>query len=269
MQEILVSKRVLLITGGGSGIGAAIATAARADWQVVITGRRLAPLESVAASTGAHAIAADMADADTVARVVAGVVERYGRLDGVVANAGVMGVGDVVSTSVAEWNHVMQVNLTGPFLLAHEAVPHLIESRGAYVAVSSIAALRVPGEATAYSVSKAGLTMLTQTIARDFARHGVRANTVCPGWVRTEMGDAEMAEFGAPLGLDVEQAYAEVTALVPQGRAGRPDEIASAVLWLLGDQATYVNGATLVVDGATTLVDPGTVPFEVQLRPRV
>ena len=120
--------------------------------------------------------------------------------------------------------------------------------------MSSIAALRAPSAATAYAVSKAGLVMLVQSIARDFGGQGVRANVVCPGWVRTEMADAEMAEFGAPHGLDEDAAYAEVTRLVPQQRPAEAAEIASAVTWLAGPDASYVNGACLVVDGGT---DPG------------
>ena len=264
-----MSTRVVVITGGGTGIGAAVARqAAASGWQVVITGRRAEVLASVAAETGALAIAADMADEDQVNSAVAQVIEQFGRIDGVVANAGIMRVGDVVSTSVDDWNETLNVNLNGPFLVARATLPHLLESRGAFVAVSSIASLRVTPGSAAYSVSKAGLTMLTMTLARDFARQGVRANVVSPGWVRTEMADGEMVEFGGAYGLSVDEAYAEVTALVPAGRAADPSEVANAVLWLLGPESSYVNGATLVVDGGTILGDPGTVPFEVHLEPR-
>lgn len=264
-----MTKQVVLITGGGTGIGAAIARRAAFDgWQVVTTGRRAEVLHQVADEIGGTAIAADMSDEGAVNDVVARVVDQFGRLDAVVANAGIMRVGDVVTTLIEDWRDILNVNLTGPFLLARAAVPHLVESRGAFVAISSIASLRVPSGMVGYSVSKAGLTMLTQSIARDFASAGVRANVVSPGWVRTEMGDEEMAEFGAADGLTVEQAYAEVTSLVPARRAADPAEIAGAVLWLMGPDSSYVNGATLVVDGGTTLVDPGTVPFDVRLSPR-
>jgi NAD(P)-dependent dehydrogenase (short-subunit alcohol dehydrogenase family) len=264
-----MSTRVVVITGGGTGIGAAVAKqAADSGWQVVITGRRVDVLASVAEQTGALAIAADMADEGQVNDAIGQVIERFGRIDGVVANAGIMRVGDAVSTSVEDWNETLRVNLNGPFLLARAAMPHLLETRGAFVSVSSIASLRVTEGAAAYSVSKAALTMLTMTLARDFARQGVRANVVSPGWVRTEMADGEMAEFGEPLGLSVDQAYEEVTALVPAGRAAAPSEVAHAVLWLLGPESSYVNGATLVVDGGTILGDPGTVAFEMHLEPR-
>jgi NAD(P)-dependent dehydrogenase (short-subunit alcohol dehydrogenase family) len=143
-----------------------------------------------------------------------------------------------------------------------------VEAQGTFVGVSSIAALRASRGAAAYSVSKAGLISLVQGIARDFGPDGMRANVICPGWVRTEMADGEMAEFGAPFGLDAAGAYAAATELVPQRRAADPGEVAKAVEWLAGEDSSYVNGAVLVVDGGTVLVDAGTVAFDYQLAPR-
>jgi NAD(P)-dependent dehydrogenase (short-subunit alcohol dehydrogenase family) len=147
-------------------------------------------------------------------------------------------------------------------------VPHLVAAQGTFVGVSSIAALRSSTGAAAYSVSKAGLISLVQSIARDFGPDGLRANVICPGWVRTEMADAEMAEFGKPFGLDADGAYAAATELVPQRRAADPVEVAKAVEWLAGAESSYVNGAVLVVDGGTILVDSGTVAFDFALTPR-
>ncbi|KAB2368877.1 SDR family NAD(P)-dependent oxidoreductase [Actinomadura montaniterrae] len=261
--------RVLIVTGGGSGIGAAVAAAAaeRGD-TAVICGRRKDALERVAAATGAEPRVCDVSDPDAVADLVDGVVAAHGRLDGLVANAGVMRAGAVLDLTPEDWDVTLRTNLTSVFLLAKAALPHLIEAKGALVAVSSVAALRAPLDGAAYATSKAALTMLTQTIAADYGPRGVRANVVCPGWIRTEMADAEMSEFGAPLGLGREEAYAEVTRLVPQRRPGTPQEAAAAVLWLLGPEASYVNGAVLSVDGGTALPDPGTVPFAFEVRAR-
>jgi NAD(P)-dependent dehydrogenase (short-subunit alcohol dehydrogenase family) len=110
--------------------------------------------------------------------------------------------------------------------------------------------------------------MLTQSLAADFGPAGLRANVVCPGWVRTEMADQEMTEFGAPHGLDRDAAYREVTRLVPQRRPAEPAEIAAAITWLAGPDASYVNGACLVVDGGTVLIDPGTVGLDFSVTPR-
>ncbi|QKG21435.1 SDR family NAD(P)-dependent oxidoreductase [Actinomadura verrucosospora] len=261
--------RVLIVTGGGSGIGAAVAAAARERGDtVVICGRREDALERVAAATGAEPRVCDVSEPDAVAGLVEGVVAAHGRLDGLVANAGVMRAGAVLDLSAEDWDLTLRTNVTSVFLLAKAALPHLIEAGGAIVAVSSVAALRAPLDGAAYATSKAALTMLTQTIAADYGPRGVRANAVCPGWVRTEMADAEMSAFGAPLGLGREEAYEEVTRLVPQRRPGDPGEAAAAVLWLLGPEASYVNGAVLPVDGGTALLDPGTVPFGFRVRPR-
>ncbi|MGY1813351.1 SDR family NAD(P)-dependent oxidoreductase [Blastococcus sp. SYSU D00820] len=261
--------RTMLVTGAGTGVGAAVAErAAREGWQVVVTGRREAPLQAVAARTGARPAVCDVRDPERVAALVADVVAVEGRLDCVVANAGVMATGSVLDTDPRAWDDVLDTNLTSVFHLLRAALPHLLEVGGSVVAVSSIAALRAPGESAAYAVSKAGLVMLAQTVARDFAARGVRANVVCPGWVRTEMADEEMAEFGGPLGLSRDEAYAEVTRLVPQQRPAEAAEVAAAVTWLAGPDASYVNGACLTVDGGTVLVDPGTVPFDFAVRAR-
>lgn len=265
----MTGQRVLLITGAGTGIGAAVADRAAAEgWQVVLCGRRRGPLEAVADRTGARAVVVDVTDPGAVEDLVASTVAEYGRLDCVVANAGVLRQGSVLDLAPADWDLTLRTNLTSVYLLIRAALPHLREVGGSVVAVSSIAALRAPSAAAAYAVSKAGLVMLVQTVARDFGAAGVRANVVCPGWVRTEMADEEMTDFGAALGLDVDSAYAEVTRLVPQNRPAQASEIAAAIIWLAGSDASYVNGACLVVDGGTVLVDPGTVGFDFSLSPR-
>lgn len=265
----MAAEPVLIVTGGGTGIGAAVCRAAvREGWRVVACGRRSEPIDRITRETGVEGRVLDAAEPDDVNRLVGSVLERHGHIDGVVTNAGIMRVGAVAETSLEDWNDTLRANLTGPFLVARAALPHLVASRGTLVGVSSIAALSVPGAAAAYATSKAGLTMLVKTLARDYGALGVRANVVCPGWVRTEMGDAEMTEFGTPLGLDVDAAYAEMTSLVPQQRAASAEEVAAAIVWLLGPESSYVNGAVLTVDGGTSLVDPGTVPFDFAVRPR-
>jgi meso-butanediol dehydrogenase/(S,S)-butanediol dehydrogenase/diacetyl reductase len=264
-----VDQPVMLVTGAGSGIGAATAeVAARRGWQVVVCGRRREPLEAVAARTGAVVRVVDVTAPGAVEELVRSVVAELGRLDSVVANAGVMAVGSVVDTDPDDWDAVLRTNLTSVYLLARAAVPHLVAARGTFVGVSSIAALRSSTGAAAYSVSKAGLISLVQSMARDFGPDGLRCNVVCPGWVRTEMADGEMAEFGAPFGLDVDAAYSAATELVPQRRAAEPLEVARAIEWLAGAESSYVTGAALVVDGGTIIVDGGTVAFDYDLKPR-
>ncbi|SDK66694.1 NAD(P)-dependent dehydrogenase, short-chain alcohol dehydrogenase family [Nocardioides sp. YR527] len=256
-------SRVVLVTGGGTGIGAAVARLlARGGDRVVICGRREAPLRAVAEETGAQVIVADVSKPEGIARVVDGTIATYGRLDGLVVNHGIIHVGRVDEVTPEQWDETLRVNLTSPFLLVREALPHLLAARGALVAVSSVAALRASDGMAAYSASKAGLLLLTQSLAVDHGRDGLRANAVCPGWTETEMGDMEMAELGAARGVSADEAYRLATAIVPQRRAAHPDEVAATVGWLLSDAASYVNGVVLPVDGGSSVVDPGTIALD-------
>jgi meso-butanediol dehydrogenase / (S,S)-butanediol dehydrogenase / diacetyl reductase len=259
----------VLVTGGGTGIGAAVtATLRAAGDDVAILGRRAEVLAAVAASTGAVDVVCDVSDAGQVEAAVAAVAGRFGRLDGLVLNAGVMIPGGVGDLSVADWDALVATNLTGAFLVARAALPALLRARGAVVSVASVASLRASAEMGGYAVTKAGLVMLTQSLAVDHAHQGLRANAVCPGWTVTEMGDAEMAAFGAPRGLGVAEAYELVTSLVPARRPASADEVAAVVAWLLSDAASYVNGAVIPVDGAGMAVDVGTLPYDPRVQVR-
>jgi meso-butanediol dehydrogenase/(S,S)-butanediol dehydrogenase/diacetyl reductase len=263
-------SRAFLVTGGGSGIGAAVTRALTGQGgRVAIFGRRADALRAVAAQTGALAVTCDVADAQQVTRSVAVVADEFGRLDGLVLNAGVIAPGGVAGLPVADWSAMVSVNLTGAFLVARAALGHLIASRGAVVAVASAAALRASSGMGGYAATKAGLAMLTQSLAVDHAHQGLRANVVCPGWTVTEMADEEMAAFGAERGLPVEDAYELVTALVPQRRPAHADEVAAVITWLLSDASSYVNGAVIPADGCAAAVDIGTVAFDprVTIRP--
>jgi len=257
----------VLITGGGTGIGAAVARSLTASGlRVAICGRRAEPLRAVAAETGALDVVCDISDGEQVGRLVESVLREFGRLDGLVLNAGVIAPGGVAELSAADFSAMVSVNLTGAFLVAKAALAHLLETRGAIVSVASVAALRAASEMGGYAATKAGLAMLTQSLAVDHAHQGLRANVVCPGWTITEMADEEMTAFGAERGLAVPDAYELVTALVPQRRAAAADEVAAVVAWLLSDQASYVNGAVIPVDGSASAVDVGTVVFDERVR---
>jgi meso-butanediol dehydrogenase / (S,S)-butanediol dehydrogenase / diacetyl reductase len=255
-------SRAVIVTGAGTGIGAAVVRRlASGGASVVLAGRRRAPLERVAATTGQTFVVADASTEEGVERIVTATVEAHGGIDGLVLNAGVMLPGTVAEASVDDWRATVDINLTGPFLLARAALPHLLERQGSIVSVASIAALRAGPGIAAYCASKAGLVLLTQCLAVEHGAAGLRANVVAPGWVRTEMADEEMDEFGGPRGLDREAAYAEITRHVPARRPATSDEAAAAVVWLLSREAAYVTGAVLTVDGGTSVVDPGTLAF--------
>jgi meso-butanediol dehydrogenase / (S,S)-butanediol dehydrogenase / diacetyl reductase len=251
--------RVALVTGGGTGIGAATARRLAGDgYDIVVTGRREGPISEVAEELGGLAILADTGSEADAERAIAETVAHFGGLDGLVLNAGVGGEGSLVDLSPAAFEEVLRTNVIGSFLMARAAISHLYERSGSIVSVASVAGLRASPSSLAYCSSKAALAMLTQCIALDHGPDGVRANCVCPGWVRTPMADDEMDALGLP---SREAAYAVVTQDVPLRRPCTPEEVAGTAAWLLSDDAAYVNGAVIPVDGGHTMVDVGTLAF--------
>ena len=255
-------SRCAIVTGGGSGIGLAVGRRLAADGHgVVVTGRRAEACDAAvgeleAAGHAAITVAADVGDPDDAGRVAAAALEHFGGIDVLVNNAGIGDAAPVLEETLEGWERVMRTNLTGAFLLAREALPALIERSGCVVNVSSVNGyLAGPGWA-AYCTSKAGLIMLTRSIANDYGPQGVRANCVCPGWVRTPMGDSDMDRVAQARGVDREGAYRLAHADNPLRRPAEPEEVASVVSFLAGPDAAYVNGVALPVDGGTSVVDP-------------
>lgn len=261
------SKPVAIVTGGGTGIGAAATAALRSDgWDVVICGRRPAALEDTASQTGAIPVVADASTEEGVQKVVRETLTKFGSINGLVLNAGVVRPGKVGELDGQDWDAMIQTNLTGPFLLTKAAMPYLMETSGSIVGVASAAALRATGGIPGYNASKAGLTMLMQSVAIDYGHLGVRANAICPGWTRTEMADMEMEEYGAELGLERENAYSTATAFVPGRRPAEAKEVGNVVAWLLSPHASYINAAVIPVDGGMVAVDPGSLSLDPRVR---
>jgi meso-butanediol dehydrogenase/(S,S)-butanediol dehydrogenase/diacetyl reductase len=249
-----------LVVGGGTGIGAACARGLAAEGaRVAVLGRRLGPLEEVSRAIGGLALAADAADRVAMDAAIAQVVAAHGGLDGLVVCSGGHGVGAAGAISDDDWHDAFRSNLSSALVATRAALPPLLGARGAVVYVASIAALAAGPEVCGYTTFKHALVGLTRSVARDYGRLGLRANAVCPGWVRTPMADAEMQPLMAARGLTLDQAYAQVTRDVPLGRAAEPEEIADVCLFLASAQASMVTGAVLTVDRGSTIVDVPTL----------
>lgn len=245
----LVGK-ACLVTGAGSGIGRETALRfAQEGGRVAAADLRASTAEETAAEIGAGAIgvAVDVTSADSVAACVGHVVDAFGALDVVVNNAGVTIVGAAHDLDESEWDRELATNLKSVYLVSRAAWPHLVERRGAIVNTASIAGLwAIPADA-AYCASKAGVVMLTKCMALDGARDGVRVNCVCPGYTETPMIEGYFADQPDP-----EEARTFATRLHPLGRLGSPRDIADAMVYLASDEARWVTGTALVVDGGLT-----------------
>jgi NAD(P)-dependent dehydrogenase (short-subunit alcohol dehydrogenase family) len=232
--------RVAVVTGAAKGIGAAIAGAlADAGCELALIDRE----DAAEQARGGLAVRGDVADLADVRDFADAVLERFGRVDVLVNNAGVSSIGPAESTPVEEWRRVLDVNLTGPFLLCQAFGARMLEQgAGAIVNVASIAGLRGVSDRVAYNASKHGLIGMTRTLAAEWGGRGVRVNAVCPGWVKTPMDVADQAAGGYD--------DADITEQVPMGRFAAPQDIAAAVAWLADPaQAAFVNGVALPVDG--------------------
>jgi meso-butanediol dehydrogenase / (S,S)-butanediol dehydrogenase / diacetyl reductase len=255
-------SRGAIVTGGGTGIGAAIARRLVADgFAVCVTGRRREPLEALAAEIGALPLVADTGIWEDALKATQAARDAFGRLDLLVCNAGIGSGGTVEEQTPEGWDAVLRTNLTGAFLACRAALPELVRTNGSIVTISSDAGLRAGPRSAAYCSAKAGLIMLTQCIALDYGPHGVRANCICPGWIRTPMADGEMDELGELKGTNAEGAYELASSRVPLRRPGTPEEIASAVAWLASEEAGFTTGAVLAIDGGNSVVDSSAMEF--------
>lgn len=247
-------SKVALITGGTTGIGLATALAfAREGANVVITGRRVAKGEEALAlileqGGKAHFVESDVSNADDIRRMVEECVKAFGGLDYAINNAGIEGTPFVPTTDYKEevWDDVINVNLKGVWLCMKYQIPEMLKrGKGAIVNVSSAAALKAGRLGVAYYASKHGVIGATQAAAMEFAQKGIRVNAVCPGTVNTEM--TERAFFHD------ENITRLIKSMHPVGRVGHPEEIATAILWLCSDGASFVTGQAVPVDGGLTM----------------
>jgi len=239
------------VTGGGSGIGLAAAErlvaegAHVASWDVASTAAfdQLAEANPDAVS---HSTV-DVRDADAIEAAVGDTHDSLGPITGLVTAAGEAGGGPVHSAAETEWPRVIDINLTGTFLSAKAVLPDMIEARGgSIVTIASVEGLEGAEGGSAYNASKAGVVNLTRNLAMDYGRLGVRSNAVCPGFIETPMFDSVFNSGG------MAEVRSKVEAQHKLGRFGRADELGAAICFLLSDDASFISGVALPVDGGYT-----------------
>ncbi len=253
--------KVAIVTGGGTGIGRAVAERFVADGAFVcITGRRAELLEQAAAALPSDRVKtcpADVSDASGVAAVVETALEFGRGLHILVNNAGMeQPPATVAELDPALWSRVVEVNLTGPFLMMKTAIPHMIEAGGgSIVNISSLAGLVSPPRMPAYVASKGGLISLSKQVAVDYGPLGIRCNVVCPGAVKTDMMVSAMTPFAAACGIGVDDVLATFSRDVPLRRVSSPHEIAGLCSYLASDDSSFLTAAVIPLDGGAVTVD--------------
>ena len=254
-----LADEVALVTGSTSGIGQGIAQVfAQEGAKVVVTGRRKEQGEKIAAEIrdkGGRAVYVfgDLSQRETPQQLVASAQQEYGSIDILVNNAMSWAVSwgagaEFVEQSRSAWDDMLEVGLTAPAELTRQVLPHMIEQQhGSIVNISSIRAFRVQPKGSAYDVVKAGLINLTRSIALDYGRYGIRANTICPGLILSEQAEQQWRQ---------DPKRCRFIEMHPAGRAGRPEDIARLAVYLCSRDAAWVTGATMVIDGGLTLGTP-------------
>jgi meso-butanediol dehydrogenase/(S,S)-butanediol dehydrogenase/diacetyl reductase len=252
--------KVALITGGGSGIGTAIAERFVADGaRICITGRRKEMLEKVAKSLPSGSVVicqGDVSKEEDVKRMVETTVKFGGKLDVLVNNAGINHPAPIAKLDLELWEHVIAVNLTGPFLLTKEVIPHMMkEGGGSIINIASLGGLRCLPSMPAYCSSKAGLIMLTQQAALEYGSKNIRSNVICPGGVSTDMTVKDFGEFGRMLGIEHNKFINQIAQEIPMRRFAAPSEIGGLCSYLASDDSSFMTGAVITLDGGTAVVD--------------
>lgn len=244
--------KTALITGGSEGIGKATALMfVKEGAQVAITGRRKEKLEEAVKESGGKitALHGDVSDEKHVKTAVDEFMKKFGRIDVLFNNAGVLETGTAVTTSTESWDKIININVRGMFLMCKHVIPHMAkQGGGSIINNASVAGFIGCQNVFAYNTSKGAVMQITRSLAVDHAKEGIRANTICPGFIRTKMNEDFI---GNP--ADAQKQLDEIAAqIVPMGYRGEPDDIAYALVYMASDESKYMTGASIVVDGGWT-----------------
>lgn len=253
----MLNGKIALITGGGRGIGRAIALEfARNGARVAVASRTAEQVEHVAAEIGANAIAlvCDVANPESVARMFSDLRGRLGDADILVNNAGIAESATVANTSDELWHRLLSINLSGTFYCTRAALPAMLKKGwGRVINVASIAGKAGAPYIAAYSASKHGVMGLTRSIALEVANAGITVNAICPGYVETDMVTRGIEQITQKTGRTAEEAMDIIKKMSPQNRLATPEEVAAVALLLASDNGRGINAQGINVDGGSVL----------------
>lgn len=246
--------KTALITGGGEGIGKATALMfCREGAKVGITGRTKEKLDQVVQeASGIGEIVAfpgDVSKEQDVKKTVEAFIDRFGKIDVLFNNAGILNTGTVETASEEDWKKLIDINVNGTFLVTRHVIPHMKKNGGGSI-INNSSVLGFIGcpNSIAYNTSKGAIMQFTRSLAMDYAKEGIRANTVCPGFIKTKMNEDFI---GNP--PEAQKKLDEMASqIVPMGERGVPDDIAYGLVYLASDESRYMTGASLVIDGGWT-----------------
>jgi NAD(P)-dependent dehydrogenase (short-subunit alcohol dehydrogenase family) len=252
-------QKCVLITGGGAGLGAATAKRIAAEGgHPILLDVQAEKVEAVAKACGGIAVVGSALEASDIERAVSIANERHGGVDVLVTCAGLETYGGVEEVDFDQWKHVININLDGAVLAVRACLPSMkAKGKGAIVLVSSIGGLVGSASNLAYGTAKAGILGMNRSIAIDYGPMNIRCNAISPGMAHSELVDRALNAMSHVTGESIEQVTAKLIKPMPLGRIGEAHEIASAIAFLASDDASYMTGSNLVIDGGLTAVEPG------------